>query len=286
MIIDAHHHFWHYTTTEFGWIDDSMASLRRDFLPGDLQAEIAATGVDAVITVQARQSEAETRWLLELAARHPFIAGVVGWVPLASQGVHAALARFAADPKLVAVRHVLQDEPDPRYMLGAEFQAGIRALGAFGLAYDLLIHERHLPQAIELVDGHPTQPFVLDHLAKPLVRTGALEPWARHVRELARRPHVTCKLSGLATEVGRTPWTSADLRPYFDVVLEAFGPRRLLFGSDWPVCLVACGYTRWMEVVEELARDLSGDERAAILGENARRVYRRAPGTDDGGTPA
>ena len=283
MIIDAHHHFWRYTTSEFGWIDDSMASIRRDFLPDDLRPELAAAGVDAVITVQARQSEDETHWLLELAAQHAFIAGVVGWVPLASPGVDAALARFAAHPKLVAVRHVLQDEPDPAYMLGADFHAGLRALGAHGLGYDLLIHERQLPQAIQLVDLHPAQPFVLDHLAKPLIRTRALEPWASNLRALARRPHVTCKLSGLATEIGRAPWTAADLRPYVHIALEAFGPRRLLFGSDWPVCLAACGYRRWREVVEELVSDLSAADRAAILGDNARRVYRRAAPHQDGG---
>jgi L-fuconolactonase len=274
MVVDSHHHFWRYTPAEYGWIDENMAAIRRDFLPADLQQEIAVAGVDAVVSVQARQSVEETRWLLALATHNPFIAGVVGWVPLVSPTVAADLARFAAHPKLVAIRHVLQDEPDPLFMLSADFQAGIGALRAYNLAYDILIYHRHLPQTIELVDRHPAQSFVIDHMAKPSIKDGTVEPWARGMRELSRRPHVCCKLSGMVTEVCRPHWSLADLRPYFDVVLEAFGPERVLFGSDWPVCLVACGYARWMEIVQELIAPLSSVERAAILGDNARRVYR------------
>jgi L-fuconolactonase len=274
MVVDAHHHFWRYSPAEYGWIDASMTALRRDFLPADLQREIVAAGVDAVVSVQARQSAEETRWLLDLATQNPFIAGVVGWVPLVSPTLPTDLAQFAAHPKLVAVRHVLQDEPDPRFMLRSDFQAGIRALRAFNLTYDILIYDRHLPQTIEFVDQHPAQPFVVDHVAKPSIKQHLLEPWAHGMRELAQRPHVCCKLSGMVTEIGRPHWSIADLRPYLDVVLEAFGPERVLFGSDWPVCLVACGYARWMEIVQELIAPLSSGERAAILGDNARRVYR------------
>jgi len=274
MVVDCHHHFWRYSLAEYGWIDDSMAAIRRDFLPADLQQEMGTAGVDAVVSVQARQSVDETRWLLDLAAQNPFIAGVVGWVSLVSPTVAADLAEFAAHPKLVAIRHVLQDEPDPRFMLREDFQAGIRALRAYSLTYDILIYARHLPQTIELVDRHPTQPFVIDHMAKPPIKQRLIEPWARGMRELARRPHVCCKLSGMVTEIGRPHWTVAELRPYVDVVLEAFGPTRVLFGSDWPVCLIDCGYARWMEIVQELIAPLSSGERAAILGDNARRVYR------------
>ena len=274
MVVDSHHHFWRYSLAEYGWIDDHMAAIRRDFLPAHLQQEMGAAGVDAVVSVQARQSVEATRWLLDLATQNPFIAGVVGWVPLASPTVAADLAQFVVHPRLVAIRHVLQDEPDPRFMLREDFQAGIRALRAYDLAYDILIYHRHLPQTIELVDRHPAQPFVVDHMAKPAIKQGTIEPWARGMRELARRPHVCCKLSGMVTEIGRPHWSLADLRPYFDVVLEAFGPERVLFGSDWPVCLVACGYARWMEIVQELIAPLSSGERAAILGDNARRVYR------------
>jgi L-fuconolactonase len=274
MVVDSHHHFWRYSLAEYGWLDDHMAAIRRDFLPADLKQEIGAAGVDAVVSVQARQSIEETRWLLDLATQNHFIAGVVGWVPLVSPTVAADLAQFAAHPKLVAIRHVLQDEPDPRFMLRADFQAGIRALRAYNLTYDILIYHRHLPQTIELVDRNPEQTFVVDHMAKPAIKQGTIEPWARGMRELARRPHVCCKLSGMVTEIGRPHWSLADLRPTFDVVLEAFGPERVLFGSDWPVCLVACGYARWMEIVQELIAPLSSAERAAILGDNARRVYR------------
>jgi L-fuconolactonase len=274
MIVDSHHHFWRYNPVDYGWIDDGMAKIRRDFLPEDLRRDMAADGVDAVVSVQARQSIEETRWLLDLATANDFIAGVVGWVPLVSPSVVATLEEFASHPKLVAIRHVLQDEPDPAYMLRADFQAGIRALQSFNLTYDILIFERHLPQTIEFVDHHPAQPFVVDHMAKPRMRQREIEPWASHMRELAKRPHVSCKLSGLTTEVGRANWTIADLRPYVDVVLEAFGPDRLLFGSDWPVCLVACDYARWMTTVQELIADLSPIERTAILGGNARRIYR------------
>ena len=273
-VVDAHHHFWRYSPAEYGWINDSMTAIRRHFLPADLQRETGAAGVDAVVSVQARQSIEETRWLLDLATQNPFIAGVVGWVPLVSPTVTADLAQFAAHPKLVAVRHVLQDEPDPLFMLRADFQTGLRALRAYNLSYDVLIYHRHLPQTIELVDRHPAQPFVVDHMAKPWIGQRTIEPWARGMRELARRPHVCCKLSGMVTEIGRPDWTIADLRPYVDVVLEAFGPGRVLFGSDWPVCLVVCGYARWLELVQELIAPLSPSERAAILGGNARRVYR------------
>ena len=274
MIVDSHHHFWRYRPAEFGWIDDSMAAIRRDFLPADLAREMGAAGVEAVVSVQARQSVEETRWLLDLATHNPFIAGVVGWVPLVSPTVAADLAQFAAHPKLVGVRHVLQDEPDPRFMLRADFQAGLQAMLAYNLTYDILITHRHLPQTIELVDRNPAQPFVVDHMAKPAIGQGTVEPWASGMRELARRPHVCCKLSGMVTEIGRPHWTIADLRPFVEVVLEAFGPQRVLFGSDWPVCLVACRYARWMEIVQELIAPLSSAERAAILGDNARRVYR------------
>jgi L-fuconolactonase len=274
MFIDSHHHFWRYTAAEYGWIDDSMATLRRDFLPEHLEREIATAGVGAVVTVQARQSLEETRWLLDFAAHNPFIAGVVGWLPLTSPTLAASLAKFAAQPKLVSVRHVLQDEPDPRYMLRPDFQAGIRALRGFDLAYDILVFDRHLPETIEFVDQHPSQPFVLDHMAKPPIKAGTMEPWARLIRELAKRPHVACKLSGLATEIGRPDFTAADLGPYVDVVLEAFGPKRVLFGSDWPVCLLVCSYARWTSTVQDLIAALSPTERAAILGNNARRIYR------------
>lgn len=274
MTIDAHHHFWRYTPAEYGWIDDAMRAIRRDFLPEHLAAELAAARVDGAISVQARQSLAETEWLLELAARHDFLRGVVGWVELVSPSVGAQLERFAAQPKFCAVRHVVQGEPDDRFLLRDDFNRGIRELRRFNLVYDLLIYARHLPVALEFVDRHPEQVFVLDHLAKPRIRDGEIEPWRAQLRELARRPHVYCKVSGMVTEAEYATWTEAQLRPYFEAALEAFGPRRLMFGSDWPVCLVACGYVRWREIVTRWVAELSAEEQARILGGTAREAYR------------
>ena len=273
-VIDSHHHFWRYSAADYGWIPHEWSALRRDFLPDALGAEIHAAGVAGVVSVQARQSVAETTWLLDLADKHPFIRGAVGWLPLIDPAFNAHLDRFAAHPKLRALRHVLQGEPDDAYMLRADFNRGIAALTARNLAYDILILERHLPQTITFVDRHPNQMFVLDHIAKPRIRKGLLEPWAKHIRELARRPNVACKLSGLVTEADVTTWTPAQLAPYFDVVLAAFGPQRLLFCSDWPVCLAGVGYTRWKTTVEDALCGCSDDERRAIFGGNSEAIYR------------
>ncbi|OGV77856.1 MAG: amidohydrolase [Lentisphaerae bacterium RIFOXYB12_FULL_65_16] len=274
MTIDAHHHFWHYDPVEYDWIDDSMAVIRRDFLPADLKVAIASAGIDGVVSVQARQTVAETRWLLDLAGTNDFIRGVVGWVPLVSPDVSRVLAEFARHPKLKAVRHVLQGEPDPNYMLRDDFNRGIRELRTFALAYDILIFERHLPQTLAFVDRHPEQRFILDHIAKPRIRDGALSPWRELMQDLARRPNVWCKLSGVVTEADYTTWTEAGFRPYLDATLDAFGPKRIMFGSDWPVCLVACQYQRWAKIVRSFAKPLARDEQTAIMGGNAEIAYR------------
>jgi L-fuconolactonase len=278
-VIDSHHHFWRYTDEEYGWIPPEWSVIRRDFLPADLAAEIAAAGVDGVVTVQARQTIAETDWLLDLAAEHAFIRGIVGWVPLVADDLSVHLDRLSAHPaaaKLRAFRHVLQGEADA-YFARPDFDRGLAALAARGFAYDLLVVERQLPAAIALVDRHPNQTFVLDHIAKPRIAADELEPWAKNLRELARRPNVVgCKLSGMVTEADVASWTPAQLRPYFDTVLAAFGPSRLLFGSDWPVCLAGVGYARWKETVFDALAALSPAERAAVFGGNAVRCYRLA----------
>jgi L-fuconolactonase len=273
-VVDAHQHFWTYDPREYDWIGDDLAAIRRDFLPEDLAREIQAAGVDAVVSVQARQTLEETRWLLDLAERNDFVAGVVGWVPLASASVADTLAELAASPKLRGVRHVLQGEPDPDYAARPDFDRGIASLHGFGLAYDVLVYERQLPAAIALVDRHPDQVFVVDHAAKPRIRDAVLSPWRERMRELARRPNVFCKLSGMATEADLRGWTRASLEPYADVVLEAFGPARSMFGSDWPVCLAACPYSRWLATVRELCGRLSAAEQEMVLGGTARRAYR------------
>ena len=273
MRIDAHHHFWNYTTAEYGWIDGDMAALQRDFLPTDLEREIARAGVDGVVSVQARQTLEETAWLLGLAAKHNFIKGVVGWVELANPGVGAALAQFASNPKLRGIRHVVQGEPDDNFILGPDFNRGVAQLAKFGLVYDILIFPKQLQPASQFVDRHPGQVFVLDHIAKPPIKTGGMEPWATQIRELAQRPNVYCKISGMVTEADYQRWTGEQLRTYFEVVLAAFGPRRLMFGSDWPVCLAAGDYARWHQLVAGWISKLSAAEQARILGGTAVEAY-------------
>lgn len=272
-IIDSHHHFWRFTEEEYGWIDPKQTALRRDYFPAHLQAEIAGAGVEGVISVQARQTLQETEWLLALAKEHTFIKAVVGWVPLISANLDVILAPLAAQSKLRSVRHVLQGEPSS-YMAREDFNRGLTRVGMYGLAYDLLVFAHQLPEAIALVDRHPRQTFILDHIAKPKIAAGEREPWATLIRDLARRPNVYCKVSGMVTEADRDTWTESQLEPYFAVVLDAFGPKRLMFGSDWPVCLDACRYPRWVGVVRGWIDSLSADEQARILGGTAIEAYR------------
>jgi L-fuconolactonase len=271
--IDAHQHFWRYDPSEYGWIDDSLAPLRRDFLPADLEPLLRAAGFDACIAVQARQTIEETRFLLDLAGRHPFVAGVVGWVDLLAPDVEARIAAVA-HPRLVGLRHIVQSEPDERFLLRPELLRGVAAASAAGLAYDILIYARHLPVAIEFarrLEGHR---LVLDHLAKPDIRRGARREWERDLRALARSGHVLAKLSGLVTEADWAAWTADQIRPYLDVALDCFGADRLMIGSDWPVCTVAADYARTMDVVVDFVRDLSASEQDAVLGGNAARLWR------------
>lgn len=274
MNIDSHHHFWKYSAAEYPWIDEAMAAIRRDFLPDDLHQEIAHADIHGVVSVQARQTVEETEWLLSLAEKNEFIKGVVGWVPLADAGVKKVIEKFAAHPKLKAVRHVVQGEPDDRFILGADFNRGISMLKDFGLVYDILILERHLPPSIEFVDRHPQQVFVLDHIAKPRIKDNVIEPWRKNIKELARRENVYCKVSGMVTEADYKKWSEEQLRPYFDAVLEAFGPKRLMFGTDWPVCLVATSYLRWVELVHRFAEKLSPDDRSWLFGKTAIQAYK------------
>ncbi|MFZ0690144.1 MAG: amidohydrolase family protein [Acidobacteriaceae bacterium] len=273
MRIDAHHHFWHYSPAEYDWIDDAMASIRRDFLPADLAPAIASANIDAVVSVQARQTLAETETLLAHATAHPWIAAVVGWVPLIDPAVGDLLDRLAADTTLKGVRHVLQAEPDA-YMDRTDFNAGLAQLRPRNLAYDILILHHQLPAAIRLVDRHPDQVFVLDHIAKPPIRNRELQPWARDLVELARRPNVSCKLSGVVTEADYAAWNYEQILPYLEAALAAFTPVRLMFGSDWPVCRVATTYLDWVRTVERFAASLTAAEREALFHSTAARAYR------------
>jgi len=271
-MIDSHQHFWRYDPSEYGWIDDTMTPLRRDFLPSDLEREMAATGVKASIAVQARQSLEETRWLLELADRHPFIAGVVGWVDLQADDADTELEGLSQHPRLLGVRHIVQGEPDG-FLERPAFLRGVACLERHGLTYDILVYARQLPAAVTFARAFPRQPFVLDHLGKPDVRGNGYQVWRRHFDRLAELPNICCKLSGLVTEADWTSWTPAQLRPYFDAALEAFGPSRLMIGSDWPVCLVAATYGDVIGLVHEAISEYSDDEREQILSGTAKGFY-------------
>jgi L-fuconolactonase len=274
MHIDAHQHFWMYSPTEFEWIDDSMASLRRDFLPEHLKPEIESNNFQGSVAVQARQTLEETRWLLELAERSPWILGVVGWVDLRSPAIWAQLNVLARNPKLIGIRHIVQSEPDDRYLLQPDFLRGIAALEEVDLAYDILIYARHLAIAAEFVELFPRQRFVLDHLAKPPIKSGNIDSWAHGISRLAEFPNVVCKLSGLVTEADWQHWKPEQIIPFLDVAFESFGPDRLMIGSDWPVCLVAASYARALGVVKSYLLQKKPECLDRVFGGNAQRFWR------------
>lgn len=273
MVIDSHHHFWNYDPVEFDWIDESMRSIRRSFLPDDLEAQISTVGIDGVISVQARQILKETDFLLNQAEANEFIKAVVGWVPLADANINELLDRYNHAPKLKSVRHVVQGEA--RGFLDSEaFNHGINALKAYDLVYDILIFEHQLAETIRFVDRHPNQAFVLNHIAKPQIKINQFEPWKENILELSKRENVTCKISGMVTEADFHNWQAAQLHPYLDTVLEAFGADRIMFGSDWPVCLVACDYKQWYDLIREYIQQLSSTEQANIMGNTAIQTYK------------
>lgn len=273
MRIDAHQHFWRYDPARDTWITDEMSVLKRDFLPDDLIRELDANGMDASIAVQADQSEQETRFLLQLAEKHPFIAGVVGWVDLTSPNVAERISYFRQFEKLCGFRHIVQAEPDDRFMLREDFLRGIASIARFDFTYDILVYPHQLTAAIELAARFPGQPFVVDHLAKPQVKTKQMDSWARNMRPLAANPNVYCKLSGLVTEADWLRWHPDDFKPYLDVVFEAFGSGRVMFGSDWPVCQLAGTYSQVLQLIAGYLRSRPVREQEAVFGENAARFY-------------
>ena len=272
--IDSHHHLWKYTKEDYGWMGAGMEGIRRDFLPADLKKALHDGGLDGAIAVQARQSLEETDWLLKFAEANSFMRGVVGWVPLVEATVERDLAKYAGRKKLKGIRHVLHDEADDFYMLRVDFNAGISKLKRFGLVYDILIFEKHLLQTLKFVDMHPNQVFVVDHLAKPRIKDHVMSPWKENMAQLAKRPNVYCKISGMVTEADWKNWIDADLRPYIDSVLESFGPKRCMFGSDWPVMLVASDYKRWVDVVQHAISGLSKAEQERVMGGTAVEAYK------------
>jgi L-fuconolactonase len=276
-IIDAHHHVWDLSVRDQDWITgEALAPLRRDFSLDDLRPEASAAGVDATILVQTVAVADETPEFLALAAGADLIAGVVGWVDLTAPDVAVTLAGLRELPGgelLVGIRHQVQGEADPDWLCRADVLRGLRAVADAGLRYDLLTLPHQLPAAVRAATEIPELTFVLDHLSKPPIRTGGLEPWANRLRALGRLPNVACKLSGMVTEADPERWKAADLRPYSDIVLEAFGPERVMFGSDWPVCLLAASYGRVVEVARELTSHLSAAEQDAVFGGTAARAY-------------
>jgi len=285
MRIDSHQHFWNYNPSRDSWITDEMAVLKRDYLPEHLDPERHSNNIDATIAVQADQSEDETLFLLQLAESNAGIAGVVGWIDLCSPQVAERMHFFSQFEKLCGFRHIAQSEPDNRFLVREEFLRGIACLRHFGFTYDILIYPKQLHAALELVARFPEQPFVIDHLAKPEIKLRHRAGWAVLMQKIAAHPNVYCKLSGLATEADWQQWKKEDFRPYLDVAFDAFGPDRLMFGSDWPVCLLAASYRQVVEILEEYLRDCPADMREKIFGGNAARFYRlkiaKSPGSDE-----
>ncbi|MFG0254777.1 MAG: amidohydrolase family protein [Rhodopirellula sp. JB053] len=274
MLIDSHHHLWAYDPSEYDWISDEMSVLKQDFLAPQLREIAGDNEIDGFVSIQARQSLTETRDLLKIAATEPLIRGVIGWVPFADANVAAAIEEFSDNKTLKGYRHVVQDEPDDRFFDGEAFNAGIRSLAGKNLVYDVLIFPKQLPAAIDFVDRHSDIPMILDHIAKPAVRAGEMdEQWKDLFTQLAKRDHVYCKFSGVATEVRDDSWSVETIRPYWDVALEAFGTDRLMYGSDWPVCLLATEYSRWLGAVKELAAPLSDSEQEKFFSGNAAKAY-------------
>ena len=273
MIIDSHQHFWNYEPVKHSWIDDEMAIIRRDFLPEDLQKEYTENGVDACIAVQADQTTEETDFLITLSEKYNFIKGVVGWVDLRSESVEEDLLRYKKYNVVKGFRHVVQGEPDHNFMLRPDFLRGIQLLGKHDFCYDILIFPHQLGSALELVKKFPNQKFVIDHIAKPYIKDGFFDGWAVIMKEIAKYKNVYCKISGMITEADYKIWTPEQIHPYMKLVLELFGTNRVMYGSDWPVCLVAGSYSKVKALVVDFISMLSKEEQNAIMGENAAKFY-------------
>ncbi|MDO5968923.1 amidohydrolase family protein [Flavivirga aquimarina] len=274
MIIDAHQHFWNYDPVRDSWIDDSMQVIRKDFLPKGLRPVLEANNVDGCIAVQADQSEEETEFLLECAKNNPFIKGVVGWLDLRAENIEERLTHYSKHKLFKGVRHIVQAETDDAFMLKPDFLNGINKLEQFGLTYDILIHEGQLSQAVALVEKCPNQQFVLDHIAKPKISNGVDSIWEKHMRALGAYKNVSCKISGMVTETQDFKWQEKDFTPFLDVIVDAFGVDRLLYGSDWPVCLLAGTYGEVIQIVQRYFEKFSKQDVLKVMGENAARIYK------------
>lgn len=273
MIIDSHQHFWIYETEKHAWIDDDMKVIRKNFLPEDLKIVYQENNIDGCVAVQADQTLAETDFLLDLADKNDFIKGIVGWVDLRASNIDEVLNQYSSFPKLKGFRHVVQGEADHNFMLRPDFLNGIAALEKYNFTYDILIFPHQLGAALELVRRFPNQKFVIDHIAKPYIKDGFYDGWASLMKAISEYQNIYCKLSGMTTEADYNNWTPEQIKPYMQLVLEAFGTDRILFGSDWPVCLVAGNYTKTKELITNFIAKLNSEEQAAIMGGNAVQFY-------------
>lgn len=273
MKLDAHQHFWEYNPQEYPWMKAGSEALKTNYLPKDLKPLLDSIGFDGCISVQARQMTKETDWLLGLAREHDFIKGVVGWVDLCSEEVGNQLESYKNQKMFLGVRHVLEDEPDDDFMLQESFKRGLSLLADYGLTYDLLIKPRHIQNAIKIVEEFPQQPFVVDHIAKPLVKDGILSPWREDIRELANHKDLYCKVSGITTLAAWGAWTAEQFTPYLDVIFDAFGPDRLMIGSDWPPSTLSGEYAKVMGIVIEYCRQFDAATQDKVLGGNCADFY-------------
>ena len=273
ITVDSHQHFWDLQRFQYPWMTDDMVALRRNYLPADLRPVLDRVGIDRTVFVQAQHSLEETQWALELAEANPWIAGVVGWLDLRSPRLEEQIERFAGNPKFVGVRHIVHDEPDEQWLLRDDVVRGLQTLAKYKLAYDLLLRPPHLKHISELARRVPDLKMVVDHLAKPLIRAGELEPWRTDLTAVARIPGMHCKISGMVNEADMARWRATDFAPFVDMALELFGPSRLMFGSDWPVCRLAGEYSEVLAATQSTLTGLSADERATVFGGTAIRFY-------------
>jgi L-fuconolactonase len=273
MRIDAHQHFWRYNPVDYAWIDESMAAIQRDFLPADLAPVLQQHGFDGCVVVQTEQTEESNQTLVDWASANPFIKGVVGWTDLTAPNIKDALSAYKKHKTVKGFRHVLQGEKDRAIMLRDDFKRGIAALGDAGFTYDILIYLDQLPFIETFVQEFPEQRFIIDHLAKPYIKRGEVDEWKGHMQKIGTFQNVYCKVSGMVTEASWQAWKKEDFWPYLDAVVAAFGTERLVYGSDWPVCLVAASYGAMLGIVEDYFSSFSADEKEAIFGGNAVRFY-------------